>query len=73
MSSSSPSCKLYNYNMLRPRSRLIQTFPKRPRTQAFQGFPYKNKLCQILTYTITHYLSFLANLRNNILKRQSLT
>ena len=27
MSSSSPSCKLYNYNMAHPQPRLIQTFP----------------------------------------------
>ena len=28
MRSSSPSCKLHNYNMLRPQPRLIQTFLK---------------------------------------------
>ena len=38
MSSSSPSCKLYNYNMLHPQSRLIQTFP-RTQTGSFVGDP----------------------------------
>ena len=36
MSFSSPNCKLYNYNMLRPQPRLIQTFLNSVKTQKSQ-------------------------------------